>query len=55
MYDVAYMRQGHGAAQNNRNVFRLIIDTTTGCRKIFIPTATHPRRRLVRLRALFSL
>jgi len=37
---VAYMCQDPGAVQNNRNVCWVIIETTTGSRKILIPTAT---------------
>ena len=33
---VAYVRQGPGAAQNNRSVCRLIIESTTGCKKTLI-------------------
>jgi len=38
--DVAYICQGPGAAQSNRNVCRLIIEPTAGCRKILMPAAT---------------
>jgi len=37
---MTYMCHGPGAAQNNRNVCLLIIETTIGCRKILIPLAT---------------